>query len=96
MKLSDPEVNAELEGQARTITLGGICIVILGTYDALDRYERVAYPGVAIIPMGDKLPTPVNVNRSLLERFQDDELQKLAGSESRQDQSHQGSAIQRI
>lgn len=82
MKLSDSDVNSALKGKLAN-QAGRHLYVILGTYEALDRYERVAYPELTD-PEGKKLPKPVNVSRILLDRFQDEELQKLAGSELRQ------------
>lgn len=82
MKLSDPEVNSALKGKLAN-QAGRHLYVILGTYAALDRYERSAYPELRDIH-GVEMPSPVNVSRTLLARFQDEELQKLAGSELRQ------------
>jgi len=82
MKLSHPEVNSALKDKLAN-QAGRHLYVILGTYESLDRYERVAFPELRD-PDGAKLPKPVNVSRTLLDRFQDEELQKLAGSELRQ------------
>ncbi len=82
MKLSDPEVNTALKEKLAN-QAGRHLYLILGSYDALHRYERVAYPELRTA--GDKrLPAPVHVSRQLLDRFQDEELRKLAGSELRQ------------
>ena len=82
MKLSDPDVNSALKNKLAN-QAGRHLYVILGTYEALKRYEKVAFPELTA-PDGKNLPKPVNVSRTLLERFEDDELQKLAGSELRQ------------
>lgn len=82
MKLSDPEVNSALKGKLDN-QAGRHLYVILGTYESLNRYERVAFPELRASD-GSKLPKPVHVSRSLLDKFQDEELQKLAGSELRQ------------
>lgn len=82
MKFSDPDVNAALKGKLEN-QAGRHLYIILGTYDALERYERVAYPELRASD-GARLPKPINVSRSLLDKFQDEELQKLAGSELRQ------------
>ena len=82
MKLSDPDVNAALKDKLAN-QAGRHLYLILGSYEALDRYERVAYPELRTSE-GTKLPKPISVSRSLLEKFQDEELQKLAGSELRQ------------
>lgn len=82
MRLSDPDVNAALKGKLDN-QAGRHLYIVLGTYEALDRYERVAYPELRASD-GTKLPKPISVSRSLLDKFQDEELQKLAGSELRQ------------
>lgn len=82
MKLSDPEVNAALREKLSN-QAGRHLYLILGSYDALDRYERVAYPELRSAD-NEKLPAPVHVSRQLLDRFEDEELRKLAGSELRQ------------
>ena len=82
MKLSDPEVNSALKDKLDN-QAGRHLYLILGSYAALDRYERVAYPELRASD-GSRLPKPVSVSRSLLDKFHDEELQKLAGSELRQ------------
>jgi hypothetical protein len=82
MKLSDPDVNSALKDKLANHA-GRHLYLILGTYEALDRYERVAYPELRDSD-GKKLPKPISVSRTLLDKFQDEELQKLAGSELRQ------------
>lgn len=82
MRLSDPDVNSALKDKLAN-QAGRHLYVILGTYASLDRYERVAYPELRDAN-GKHMPTPVNVSHTLLDRFHDEELQKLAGSELRQ------------
>jgi len=81
MKLSDHEINAHLRDKLQNIA-GRHLYVILGTYECLDRYERVALPEL-LGPDNQKLPAPVNVNRTLLERIPDEEVKMLVQSEAR-------------
>ena len=81
MRLSDHEINAHLRDKLQNVA-GRHLYVVLGTYEALDRYEKVALPELRG-PNNQKIPAPVNVNRTLLERFPDEELKKLVQSEAR-------------
>ena len=64
MKLSDHEVNSQLRDKLQRVVGRHLCAV-LGTYEALTKYERVAFPEVRG-PADDKLNPPINVNRTLL------------------------------
>ena len=55
--------------------------VVLGTYDRIDRYERVAFQR-GTRPEDKPLGTTLNINRLLLERFGDDELKWLVRNEA--------------
>ena len=81
MKLSDHEINAHLRDKLQNVA-GRHLYVILGTYEALDHYEKVALPELRG-PNNEKIPAPVNVNRTLLERVPDEELKKMVQSEAR-------------
>jgi hypothetical protein len=56
--------------------------VILGTYERLERYERVTLPE-ARGQGNDRLAAPVNVNKALLERIPDGDLKELVSHEAR-------------
>jgi hypothetical protein len=55
--------------------------VILGTYERIERYERVAFRE-ARGPDDKPLGTALKVSRSLLQRFSDDELKWLVRDEA--------------
>jgi hypothetical protein len=80
MKLSGQEINTHLR-QKLEMPTGR-----LGTYERLDRYERVAFRE-ARSPSGHRLGDPVNVNRTLLERISDDELKRLVQTEASRTES---------
>jgi hypothetical protein len=55
--------------------------VILGAYERLEKYETVVFRE-ARTPDGQRLPAPLNVNRTLLDRINDDELKRLVQTEA--------------
>jgi len=85
MKLSGHEINSQLR-QKLEMPTGRHLYVVLGTYDRLDRYERVDFRE-ARSPTGQKLGDPVNVNHSLLDRINDDELKRLVQTEASRTES---------
>lgn len=85
MKLSGHEINSQLR-QKLEMPTGRHLYVILGTYERLERYERVDFPE-ARSPSGQPLAAPVNVNRTILDRIKDDELKKLVQSEATRTES---------
>jgi hypothetical protein len=80
MKLSGHEINSQLR-QKLEMPTGRHLYVVLGTYERLDRYEKVDFRE-ARSPSGQRLTDPVNVNRSLLDRVHDDELKRLVQNEA--------------
>lgn len=80
MKLSGHEINSQLR-QKLEMPTGRHLYVVLGSYDGLERYEKIAFRE-ARLPSGQRLGDPVNVNRSLLERIEDEELKKLVRNEA--------------
>jgi hypothetical protein len=85
MKLSGHEINSQLR-QKLGMPTGRHLYVVLGSYDRLDRYERVAFRE-ARAPDGQRLADPVNVNFCLLERINDNELRDLVRTEASREQS---------
>jgi hypothetical protein len=85
MKLSGHEINSQLR-QKLEMPTGRHLYVVLGTYDRLDRYERVDFPE-ARSPSGQKLGDPVNVNHTLLDRINDEELKRLVQTEASRTES---------
>ncbi len=85
MKLSDHEINSALRDRLQMPT-GRHLYAILGTYGALERYERVSL-SQALGADGKPLRPPVNLNRALLNRIPDDELKELSENEARRSQS---------
>jgi hypothetical protein len=80
MKLSGHEINSQLR-QRLGMPIGRHFYVILGTYERIERYERVAFRE-ARGPDDKPLGTALNVSRSLLQRFRDDELKWLVRNEA--------------
>jgi hypothetical protein len=80
MRLSAHEINSQLSQKLDTPT-GRHLYVVLGTYERLERYERVDFRE-ARSPSGQPLGEPVNVNRNLLDRMNDDELRHLVKTEA--------------
>ena len=75
MKLSGHEINSQLR-QKLEMPTGRHLYVVLGTYERLERYEKVDFRE-ARSSTGQRLGEPVNVNHHLLERISDDELKRL-------------------
>jgi len=82
--MSDPEVNSHLRERFHNVA-GRHLYVILGTYEAVARYERIAFPE-ARDPDNEKLLPPLNVNRTLLDRIPDEELKELVQNEAQRPQ----------
>jgi hypothetical protein len=80
MKLSGHEINSQLR-QKLEMPTGRHLYVVLGTCERLDRYERIDFRE-ARAPSGQRLGEPVNVNHSLLDRINDDELKRLVQTEA--------------
>jgi len=80
MKLSGHEINSQLR-QKLEMPTGRHLYVVLGTYERLERYERVDFQE-ARSPSGQPLGEPVNVNHILLDRINDDELKRLVQTEA--------------
>jgi hypothetical protein len=80
MRLSGHEINSELR-QKLAMPTGRHLYVVLGTYDRLEKYERVAYRE-ARGPEDKPLGAALNLNRSLLQRLDDDDLKWLVRNEA--------------
>ena len=85
MRLSGPEINSQLR-QKLDMPTGRHLYVVLGTYERLERYEKVDFPE-ARAPTGQKLSQPVNINHELLERIPDNELKRLVQTEASRTES---------
>lgn len=85
MKLSGHEINTQLR-QKLEMPTGRHLYVVLGTYERLERYEKVAFRE-ARSPSGNRLGDPVNVNHHLLDRINDDELKRLVQTEASRTES---------
>ena len=85
MKLSGHEINSQLR-QKLEMPTGRHLYVILGTYERLERYERVAFRE-ARSPTGQRLSGPVNLNRELLDHINDAELKRLVQTEASRTES---------
>jgi hypothetical protein len=80
MKLSGHQINSNLR-QKLEMPTGRHLYVVLGTYERLERYERVDFRE-ARSPSGQRLGEPVNVNHNLLDQIKDDELKGLVQTEA--------------
>jgi hypothetical protein len=85
MKLSGHEINSQLR-QKLEMPTGRHLYVVLGTFERLERYEKVAFRE-ARSPSGQRLGDPVNVNHNLLDRINDDELKRLVQTEASRTES---------
>lgn len=80
MKLSGHEINSQLR-QKLAMPTGRHLYVVLGTYERIERYERVAFRE-ARGPDDQPLGPALNINHALLQRFEDEELKWLVGNEA--------------
>ncbi len=85
MKLSGHEINSQLR-QKLEMPTGRHLYVVLGTFDRLERYEKIDFCE-ARSPSGQHLAEPVNINHSLLDRIKDDELKRLVQTEASRTES---------
>ena len=85
MKLSGHEINTQLR-QKLEMPTGRHLYIVLGTYERLERYEKVDFRE-ARSPTGQRLADPVNVNHSLLDRIDDNELKRLVQTEASRSES---------
>lgn len=85
MKLSGHEINSQLR-QKLEMPTGRHLYVILGAYDRLERYEKVDF-SEARSPSGQPLGAPVNINHTLLDRINDEELKGLVQTEASRTES---------
>ena len=85
MKLSGHEVNSQLR-QKLEMPTGRHLYVLLGTYDRLERYERVDFPE-ARSPTGQRLGDPINLNHQLLAHIPDAELKRMVQTEASRTES---------
>ncbi len=88
MKLSGHQINSNLR-QKLEMPTGRHLYVVLGTYERLERYERVDFRE-ARSPGGQRLGEPVNVNHNLLDQIKDDELKGLVQTEASRTASVKG------
>jgi hypothetical protein len=85
MKLSGHEINSQLR-QKLEMPTGRHLYVVLGTFDRLERYEKIDFRE-ARSPSGQRLADAVNVNLCLLDRIRDDELKRLVQTEASRTES---------
>lgn len=85
MKLSGHEINSQLR-QKLEMPTGRHLYVVLGTYERLERYEKVDFRE-ARSSKGQRLSDPVNVNHVLLDRINDEELKRLVQTEASRTES---------
>lgn len=81
MKLSGPLIITRLQKKLRS-TSGRHLYGILGKYKQLARFEKENL-SQGRTPEGKKLPKPVNVNKTILDRLDDESLRDLVKNEGR-------------
>jgi hypothetical protein len=79
MKLSGHKINSQLR-QRLEMPTGRHLYVVLGTYERLERYEKMDFRE-ACSPASQRLSDPVNVNHQLLARIPDEDLKWLVCNE---------------
>ncbi len=87
MKLTGPQVIGELRTQL-PVGIGRHLYAVLGTYARLAHFET-NHLAEARTADGAPFPTPINLNRALLDSIPDDELRKLVRDEARRPQAVQ-------
>lgn len=80
MRLSGHEINSQLR-QKLAMPTGRHLYVVLGTYERIEKYERVAFRE-ARSPDDKPLGPALNTNLSLLQRIKDEELKWLVRNEA--------------
>jgi len=91
MRLSGHEINSQLP-QKLDMPTGRHLYVVLGTYERIERYERVAFRE-ARSPDDKPLGPALNINHSLLQRFGDEELKWLVRNEAGMQETVKESAM---
>lgn len=87
MKLTGPQIITELRDKLQ-FDMGRHLYGVLGSYNQLEQFEREDLT-TATDSNGAELPRPVNVNRDLLARIDDDDLRRLVADEGKRPQSIQ-------
>ena len=85
MKLTGPKVISQLREKLQ-FDVGRHLYGVLGTYRQLERFERVDL-AQARDHEGRAFPPLINLNRQLLERIGDNDLNELVGNEARRPES---------
>lgn len=81
MKITGPQIVSQLREKLQS-DVGRHLYGVLATYARLKQFEQVDL-AQARDPQGRPLPPAVNLNRELLERIGDEDLQKLTSEEAR-------------
>lgn len=81
MKFTGPEIISKLREQL-SFTIGRHLYVVLGTYAQLRTFETVDL-SAATDRDGRGFPTPINLNRRLLDTIDDETLRRLMNDEAR-------------
>ena len=80
MKLTGPQIISELR-ERLPFAMGRHLYVVLGSYSQLEHFERVDLTA-ASNRNGQPFPTPVNLNRQLLDSMDDANLRRLVSEEA--------------
>ena len=81
MKITGPEAVMRLSEQL-TVSVGRHLYAVLGSYEQLHRFEEDALAH-GTDSVGVPFPPPVNVNRDLLARIEDEDLNRLVKHEAK-------------
>ncbi len=81
MKLAGSAIVTQLREKLKSTT-GRHLYGVLGTYKQLKAFEKKVL-SQGKVASGDKFPSPVNLNKALLDRFDDESLKKLTEDEAR-------------
>lgn len=87
MKIAAPQVISELR-EKLSFDMGRHLYGVLGSYAQLAQFER-DHLAQARRPGGERFPQPINLNRELLARINDDDLRQLVRDEGRRPQAVQ-------
>ncbi len=86
-KLSGPQIISQLREKLQ-FEIGRHLYGVLGSYAQLEQFEKTDL-AQALDPHGNPFPEPINLNRELLARIDDDGLRQLIKDEARYPQAVQ-------
>ena len=85
MKIAGPQIVSQLRDKL-VFGMGRHLYGVLGAYAQLEQFEQI-HLAQARDSRGDPFPAPINLNRELLARIDDEDLRQLVQSEGRRPQA---------